>query len=152
MSHSFWPHGLQHTRPPCPSPTPWVYSNSRPLSQWCHPTISFSVVPFFSCPQSAAAAAAKSLQSCLTLCDPMDCSLPGFSVHVILQARTLEWVAMPSSRRFSWPRDQTCVSCGLLHGRWIPYHWASFIYLYLAYLFFFGVPLLYNVVLVSAVK
>ena len=42
----------------------------------------------------AAAAAAKSLQSCLTLCNPMDCSLPGFSVHGILQARTLEWIAI----------------------------------------------------------
>ena len=45
----------------------------------------------------AAAAAAKSLQSCQTLCDPMDCSLPGFSVHGILQARTLEWVAISFS-------------------------------------------------------
>ena len=45
----------------------------------------------------AAAAAAKSLQSCRTLCDPMDCSLPGFSVHGILQARTLEWVAISFS-------------------------------------------------------
>ena len=44
--------GLQHARPPCPSPTPGVYSNSRPLSRWCHPTISSSVVPFSSCPQS----------------------------------------------------------------------------------------------------
>ena len=52
MSSSLWPHGLQHTRPPCPSPTPWVYSNSSPLSQWCHPTISSSVVPFCSCLQS----------------------------------------------------------------------------------------------------
>ena len=49
---SLWPHGLQHTRPPCPSPTPRVYSNSCPLSQWCHPTISSSVVPFSSCSQS----------------------------------------------------------------------------------------------------
>ena len=47
-----WPHGLQHTRPPCPSPTPRVYSNSCPLSQWCHPTISSSVVPFSSHLQS----------------------------------------------------------------------------------------------------
>ena len=46
---------------------------------------------------AAATAAAKSLQSCLTLCDPMDCSLPGFSVHGILQKRTLEWVAISSS-------------------------------------------------------
>ena len=45
------------------------------------------------------------------LCDPMDCSLLGSSVCGILQARILEWVAMPSSRGSSWPRDQTCVSC-----------------------------------------
>ena len=52
MSNSLWPHGLQHARPPCPSPTPRVYSDSCPLSQWCHPIISFSVVPFSSCLQS----------------------------------------------------------------------------------------------------
>ena len=52
MSNSLWPHELQHTRPPCPSPTPWVYSDSRTSSQWCHPAISSSVVPFSSCPQS----------------------------------------------------------------------------------------------------
>ena len=52
----------------------------------------------------------KLLQSCPTLCDPMDCSLPGYSVHGILQARILEWVVMPSSRGSSQPRDQTCVS------------------------------------------
>ena len=50
VSNSLRPHGLQHTRPPCPSPTPGVYSNSCPLSHWCHPTISSSAVP--SCPQS----------------------------------------------------------------------------------------------------
>ena len=52
MSDSLQPHGLQHARPPCPLPTPGVYSNSCPLSRWCHPTISSSVVPFSSCPQS----------------------------------------------------------------------------------------------------
>ena len=52
VSDSSRPHELQHTRPPCPSPTPGVYSNSRPSSQWCHPAISPSVVPFSSCPQS----------------------------------------------------------------------------------------------------
>ena len=46
VSNSLQLHGLQHTRPPCPSPTPRVYSNSRPLSQWCCPTISSSVIPF----------------------------------------------------------------------------------------------------------
>ena len=52
MSNSLWPHGLQHARLPCPSPTPRVYSSSCPLNQWCHPTVSSSIVPFFSCPQS----------------------------------------------------------------------------------------------------
>ena len=52
MSGSLWSHGLQHIRPPCPSPTPRVYSNSCPLSQWCHPAISSSVVPFCSRLQS----------------------------------------------------------------------------------------------------
>ena len=50
--NSLRPHWLQHARPPCPSPTPGVYSNSCPLIQWCHPTISFSVIPFSSCLQS----------------------------------------------------------------------------------------------------
>ena len=49
-------------------------------------------------------------QSCPTLCNPMDCSLPGFSVHGIFQARVLEWVAIAFSRGSSWPRDQTRVS------------------------------------------
>ena len=53
---------------------------------------------------------AKSLQWCLTLCSPMDRSPPGSSVHGILQARTLEWVAMPSSRGSSWPRGWICIS------------------------------------------
>ena len=52
VSNSLWPHGLQHARPPCPSPTPRVYSNSCPLSQWGHPTSSSSVIPFSSSPQS----------------------------------------------------------------------------------------------------
>ena len=52
VSDSLRPHGPQHTRPPCPSPTPGVYSNSCPSSRWYHPTISSSVVPFSSCPQS----------------------------------------------------------------------------------------------------
>ena len=52
LSDSLRPHELQHARPPCPSPTPGVHSNSRPSSQWCHPAISSSVVPFSSGPQS----------------------------------------------------------------------------------------------------
>ena len=67
---------------------------------------------------AAAAAAAKSLQSCPTLCDPMDCNPPGSSVHGILHARILEWVAKPSSRGSSQPRDHiSSVSC---IGKWVP--------------------------------
>ena len=51
VSDSLWPHEPQHTRPPCPSPTPGVHTNPCPLSRWCHPTISSSVIPLSSCPQ-----------------------------------------------------------------------------------------------------
>ena len=71
--------------------------------------------------------------SYLTLCDPMDCSPPGSSVHGILQARILEWVAISSSRGSSWPRDQTHVS-------WFGYHWQVGS-LSLCYL---GSPILYD--------
>ena len=60
-------------------------------------------------------------QSCQTVCDPMDCILPGSSVHRILQARILEWVAISFSRGSSWPRDRTLVFCitGRLFSIWI---------------------------------
>ena len=61
-------------------------------------------------------------QSCPTLCDPVDCSPPGSSVHGVLQARILEWVDIFFSRESSWPRNQTCASC---IGRWILYHGAK---------------------------
>ena len=82
MSNSLWSHRLQHARLPCPSPSHGACSNSCPLSQWCHPTISSSNVPF-SCLQSFAASVCAVLvvQSCLTLCDPIDCSLSGSSVY-----------------------------------------------------------------------
>ena len=64
---------------------------------------------------------AESLQSCLTLCDPVDCSPPDSSVHGILQARILEWVAMPSFRESSQPRDQTFISY-ICIGSWVLYH------------------------------
>ena len=190
VSDSLQPHALQHARPPCPSPTPGVHPNPCPLSRWCHPTISFSVVPFSSHLQSFPAsgafqmslffssggqnigvsastsvlplntqnwssfrmdwldllavqgtlksllqhhsskasilqrsafftvqlshpnmtngktidliAAAKSLQSCPTLCDPIDGSPPGSTVPGILQARRLEWVAISFSNAWKW--------------------------------------------------
>ena len=61
-------------------------------------------------------------QTCPTLCDPMDCSLPSSSVRGLFQARILEWVAIPSSRGSSQPRDQTQVSYVSCIGRWVLYH------------------------------
>ena len=61
-------------------------------------------------------------QLCLTLCDSMDCSLPGSTVHGIFQARILEWVAVSFSRGPSWPRDQTHIVC---ISKWILYHWVT---------------------------
>ena len=176
MSNSLQPHGLQHTRLPCPPLSPGVCSYSGPLS-WmlsnhlilCHslllltsifPSIrvfsnesvlrirwpedwSFSFIISPSNEYSGLisfkidwfellavqgtlksllqtymwniCARPESLQLCLTLCDPLDCSPPGSSVHGILQARILEWVAMPSSRGSSQTKDQTCASLCLLH-------------------------------------
>ena len=129
VSNSLWPHGLQHARLPCPSPTTRAYSNSCQLHQWCHPTISSSVIPFshlqsfpasgsfprsqfFASGGQSIGASASVLpmniqgwfplglisfridwldllavqfssvaQLCPTLCDPMDCSTPGLTVH-----------------------------------------------------------------------
>ena len=67
MSDSLWPHGLQHARPPCPSPTPGVYPNSCPLSQWCHSTISSSVILFSSCLQSFPASGSFKMSQLFTL-------------------------------------------------------------------------------------
>ena len=66
QSDSWRPHESQHARPPCPSPTPRVYPNSCSSSQWCHPTISSSVVPFSSCPQSLPASGSFSMSQLFT--------------------------------------------------------------------------------------
>ena len=67
VSDSLWPHESQHARPPCPSPAPRVHSNSCPLSRWCHPAISSSVVPFSSCPQSLPASESFPMSQLFTL-------------------------------------------------------------------------------------
>ena len=66
ISDSLRPHEVQHARPSCPSPTPGVYLNSCPLSQWCHPTISSSVIPFSSCPQSFPASGSLQMSQLFT--------------------------------------------------------------------------------------
>ena len=70
VSDSLLPHGLQHSRPPCPLPTPRIYSNSCPLSRWCHPTIISSVVPFSSCLQSFPASGSFQMSQFFTSSGP----------------------------------------------------------------------------------
>ena len=82
----------------------------------CLNTSSFSYLISFRC--------CLVTKSCPTLCDPMDCSPPGSSVHGILQARILEWVAISFSRGSSQAGDQTRISC---IGRWVLYHWSSLV-------------------------
>ena len=104
MSNFLQPHESQHARPPCPSPTPGVHPNPCPLSWWCHPTISSSVVPLSSLVEQLV----KKVKVAhgVWLCDPMNDIL-----HGILQAKTLEWVAFPFSSTSSQPRNRTRVSC-----------------------------------------
>ena len=170
MSDSLRPHGLQHARPPCPSPTPGVYHIACQLKlQVTSPVLMLSRVLLFANLWTVARQAplpmefskqecwsggpfpttgdlphpgikTKSLvppalavrffttvcmliaQSYPTLCDPMDCSLLGSSVHGILQARILEWVGIPFSWGSSQPRDWNQVSC--IEGRFFTV-WAT---------------------------
>ena len=117
VSDSLQPHGLQHARLPCPSPTPGVYSNSCPLSWWCHSL--FLKQYIYSCPKNNHISCLHA-QQCTTFYDPIDCSPPGSSVHGIFQARLLEWVAISFSREPSQPRDQTYVPASpALKGRFL---------------------------------
>ena len=88
MSDSLWTHGLQHVRLPCPSPTPGVYPNSYPLSQWCLPTISSSVIPFSFHLQSFPASG--SFQMCQHFSS--DCQIIGVSVSTsVPPVHTQDW-------------------------------------------------------------
>ena len=102
VSDSLQPHEWQHTRPPCPSPTPRVHPDSCASSQWCHPSVTHLT--------NVKNEGVKVLVTQSCLCDPMDCSPPGSSVHGIYQAGILEWVIISFSRGSSWPRDRTQVS------------------------------------------
>ena len=81
VSNSLQLHGLQHTRPPCPSLIPGVCSNSCPLSQWCHPIISSSVVPFSSCLQSFPPSGSFSMSQFFTACGQSIGVLASTSIH-----------------------------------------------------------------------
>ena len=115
MSYSLQPHGLQHTRLSCPSPSPGACSNSCPLSQWCHPTIS-SLAAAWGSPDHCHLSENTSSSPewghlyLTSACVSLNCSVmsdflqphrrspPGSSVHGILQARILEWIGISSSR------------------------------------------------------
>ena len=110
MSDSLRPHELQHARPPCPSPTPRVYSNSCPLSLWCHPTISSSVVPFSSCPQSFPASGSFQMSRLFTS--------GGQSTGVSASASVLPMNTLPRIGVYS-----TVLSWSLLCARHCDEHW-----------------------------
>ena len=87
VSDSLQPHRLQHARPPCPSPTPEVYPNSCPLSWWCHPAISSSVVPFSSCLQSVPASGSFQMSKLF--------ALGGQVLEFQLQYQSFQWIFRP---------------------------------------------------------
>ena len=107
MSDSVRPHRWQPTRLLCP---------------WDSPGKNTGVGCLFLLQCMKVKSESEVTQSCPTLSDPMDCSLPGSSFHGIFQARVLEWVATAFSRGSSQPRDWTHISC---IGRWVLYHWAT---------------------------
>ena len=104
LSDSLRPHGLQHARPPCPSPTPGVYSNSCPLSWWCHPIILSSVVPFSSCLQSFPSSGSFPVSQFFTLggqsigvsasASVLPMNIQGYYLYVVWSgiARTESWI------------------------------------------------------------
>ena len=90
LSDSLQPCGLQHARPPCPSPTPRVYSGSCPLSQWCHPVISSSVVPFSSCPIFSSTSVLSN-ESALRIRWPKYWSF-SFSISTSIEHSRIDWL------------------------------------------------------------
>ena len=104
VSDSLRPHGLQHVRPPCPSPIPRVYSNACPSSQWRHPTISPSVVPFSSCLQSFPASGSFQMSQFFT---PDDQSIGISASASVLPMNTQDWSpCSPKDSQESSPTPQ----------------------------------------------
>ena len=115
VSYSLWPHEPQHARPPCPSPTPGVHPNPYPLSQWCHPTPSSSIVPSSSCPQSFPASGSfpvsqlfasggqnigVSASTSVLPVNPQDWSPFGWTCWISLQSKGLSRVTRP--KKITW--------------------------------------------------
>ena len=111
VSNSLRPHGLQHTRPPCPSPTPGAYSNSWPSSQWCHPTTSSSLIHFSSCPQIFPASGSFPKSRLFASGGP---SIGASASAAVLPMNNQDWyvlsdwlVWLPCSPRDSWESSPT---------------------------------------------
>ena len=103
VSNSLQPQGLQDSRPPCPSPTPKVYSNSCPLSRWCHPTTSSSVVPFSSCLQSFPASGSFQMSQFFTSGGPSigvsaSASVLAMNIQDWFPLAWTGWIALQSKR------------------------------------------------------
>ena len=109
----------------------WLRMNRRVDSKWLkisnQPLHLYPLLHLYICLWVCA----KLLQSCPTLCHPVDCSPPGSSVHRILQARILDWVAMPSSKKSSWPRNWNHISCGVFTTEPLRKHLYIHIYAYI---------------------
>ena len=126
MPNSLQPHGLQHARLPCPSPSPGICSNSRPLNQWYHPTVPPSVIPFSSCPQSFPASGSFPRGQLLTSSGQSFGALA--SAAVVRTRLVLEWPCLKSSSaRSAWPYPETLWTPGLEEHRerWSPSLWGS---------------------------
>ena len=96
---TLWPHESQHARPPCPSPTPGVYSDSWPSSQWCHPAILSSVIPFSSCPQSLPASGSFPMSQLFT----WSSQIIGVSASAsVLPMNSQEWSPLGWTGWISW--------------------------------------------------
>ena len=108
---TLWPHELQHARPPCPSPTPGVHSDSRPSSQWCHPAFSSSVIPFSSCPPIPPSIRVFSNESTLCTRWPKYCSfsfsiIPSKEIPGLISFR-MDWLDLLCSPRDSQESSPT---------------------------------------------
>ena len=117
-SDSLWPHESQHARPPCPSPSPGVHSDSCPSSKWCHPAILSSVAPFCSCPQSLPASESFPMSHLLW-----------WPTNVYTWPETLLWASesYPLVYLAVWLESSTVISTSVV-GRWnwglsSPIHW-----------------------------
>jgi len=119
---TLWPHGLQHARLPYPSPTPGAYSNSCPSSRWCHPSISSSVVPFSSCPQSFPASEPFPMSQFFasggqSIGVSASASVLPMNIQDWFPLRWTSWISLQSkglSRVFS----NTTTNCGKFLKRW----------------------------------